>query len=581
MNALVTQLKDAGQDFEFYPTTDEIIRRLVSDLAHIRAHGLPVEVEGREFSRDFSFSSVLDIGAGDGKVLRALRAATFDERRNDEPRPIFAEFYAIEKALPLLQRLEPDVFIVGTDFLEQSLVAKQIDVTFCNPPYSEFTEWARKIIRESSSRLVYLVIPTRWADSEPIAAALKHRDATATILGTFDFEHAEDRTARAVVNLIRIELSGEKDDAFDRFFDEQFADLKARFKGTAKKDDEEETHEDPRFKSLVGGSNLPERLVALYDAEVANIQRNYDLVAKLDADLLREINVTPAGILGSLKARLTGLRNVYWQELFSHMSQVTNRLCTKKRNALLATLQKNGHVDFTVSNIHAVIIWVLKNANAYLDEQLLETFWAMVEKANVKNYKSNRRAFVFDRWRYAEEKPTHFALEFRLVLEHCGGIKRSSYSFDKGLEERACEFLGDLLTIAHNLGFLCDTNHPLLNRSQRETWESGAVKLFYCVVNGKRETLIEARAFLNGNMHVRMNQKFALALNVEFGRLKGWVKTGEEAADELGDPAAKKYFRTLVQLGTSHLPMLAAAPAVVEELPTQAPAVQPELAFGT
>ncbi len=579
MNALVEQLKTAGQDFEFYPTTDEIIRRLVADLADLRANGLPVDHEGHHFTRSVGFSTVLDIGAGDGKVLRALRKATFEEGRRDEPRPIFSEFYAIEKALPLLQRLEPDVFIVGTDFLEQSLVAKQIDVTFCNPPYSEFTDWARKIIRESSSRLVYLVIPTRWKDSPEIAAAIKHRDATPTILGEFSFVHAEDRAARAVVNLIRIELSAEKDDAFDRFFDEQFADLKARFKGKPKDDDEEKTHEDPRFKSLVGGSNLPERLVALYDAEVANIQRNYDLVAKLDADLLREINVTPAGILGSLKARLTGLRNVYWQELFSHMSQVTNRLCQKKRNALLATLQKNGHVDFTVSNIHAVVIWVLKNANAYLDEQLIEVFESMVEKANVRNYKSNRRAFTYDRWRYAEEKPTHIALEFRLVLAHCGGIRRG-YSFERGLSDQGCEFLGDLLTVAHNLGFLCDTTDARLNRALREKWESGTCETFRCMINGKNEPLVEVRAFYNNNLHVRLNQKFALALNVEVGRLKGWVKSGDEAADELGDQSAKKYFRTLVQLCTSHLPMLG-APAPVEEMPTPEPAQQPELAFGT
>jgi len=41
-------------------------------------------------------------------------------------------------------------------------------------------------------------------------------------IGEFSFEDAEDRKARATVNLIRIELSTETDDAFDRFFDEQF-----------------------------------------------------------------------------------------------------------------------------------------------------------------------------------------------------------------------------------------------------------------------------------------------------------------------------------------------------------------------
>lgn len=56
------------------------------------------------------------------------------------------------------------------------------------------------------------------------------------------------------------------------------------------------------------------------------------------------------------------------------------------------------------------------------------------------------------------------------------------------------------------------------------------------------EQLIEVRAFENGNMHVRLGQDFALALNVEYGRLKGWLKNGAAAAEELKDEAAPKHF---------------------------------------
>jgi hypothetical protein len=55
-----------------------------------------------------------------------------------------------------------------------------------------------------------------------------------------------------------------------------------------------------------------------------------------------------------------------------------------------------------------------------------------------------------------------------------------------------------------------------------------------------------------------MNQKFALALNVEYGRLKGWLKSGAEAVEELKDPEAAKYFGKHLQLGTHSLPMLGA-----------------------
>ena len=64
MNPLVSVLKDAAQDFEFYPTTQEIIDRLVADLAYLREE---------KFTQYASVESVLDIGAGSGKLLCALR----------------------------------------------------------------------------------------------------------------------------------------------------------------------------------------------------------------------------------------------------------------------------------------------------------------------------------------------------------------------------------------------------------------------------------------------------------------------------------------------------------------------------
>jgi hypothetical protein len=70
--------------------------------------------------------------------------------------------------------------------------------------------------------------------------------------------------------------------------------------------------------------------------------------------------------------------------------------------------------------------------------------------------------------------------------------------------------------------------------------------------------LFEVRAFLNGNMHIRLNQKFALALNVEHGRLKGWIKTAAEAVEELGDVGAAERFNSCFRLGSGNLPLMIA-----------------------
>ena len=55
-----------------------------------------------------------------------------------------AHRYGIEKSQTLLNNLHEKVIILGTEFHEQSLIDKEMDVIFCNPPYSEYEEWARK-----------------------------------------------------------------------------------------------------------------------------------------------------------------------------------------------------------------------------------------------------------------------------------------------------------------------------------------------------------------------------------------------------------------------------------------------------
>lgn len=171
---LVLTLQQEAQDFEFYPTTNEIIDALARDIQSIRdEHGY----------RYRGLDSVLDIGAGNGKVLLALR-----ERAG------MTALHAIEKSEILCDQLPPDILIVGTDFAQQSLLSKHTDVTFCNPPYSVFEEWAIKIIRQSASRIIYLVIPERWERSAGIADALKYRDAEcAKVVLLFDVRAFKNR----------------------------------------------------------------------------------------------------------------------------------------------------------------------------------------------------------------------------------------------------------------------------------------------------------------------------------------------------------------------------------------------------
>ncbi len=45
--------------------------------------------------------------------------------------------------------------------------------------------------------------------------------------------------------------------------------------------------------------------------------------------------------------------------------------------------------------------------------------------------------------------------------------------------------------------------------------------------------LMDVRAFKNGNLHIRVAKDVMLAINVKAGALLGWLRTAEEAAEEL------------------------------------------------
>jgi hypothetical protein len=540
MNALVSELKEKKEDFEFYPTTDEIIFSIIKNIKKLQD----------DYNYSFNFHSILDIGAGSGKVLKAIN------------KEFNVDLYAIEKADTLRDLLEQNVYIVGTDFNEQSLLDKTIDVTFCNPPYSEYEKWSKKIIRESCSPYIYLVIPTRWKESIVIKEAIKYRDAKFNIVGEYTFKEGE-RQARAIVNLIRIDLEKEKEDAFDRFFAEEFKELKDKFDSDEKESEydyeRKEKEKLKKFGTLVLGDSYLERIVQMYNEDIKKIKNNYLYVKKLEPELLKEFDIYPAKILSLLKDKLKNLKNLYWHELIGRMEEITERLISKKRQELLDTLNKNAHVDFTEGNIYAVVLWILKHAGQYIDGQLLEVYEEFISNANCKNYKSNQKVFEYDRWRYNEEKPSHVFLDFRLVVRYWGAIQLDWKGKDSEgrLTESACGHIRDLLTVANNLGFKCSTSDErLYHYSRDERWFPGQPQTFECWRKGKHITLFEVKAHKNGNLHVRLNQKFALALNVEYGRLKGWIHSGKQAAEELGDYKAPEYFKSNFTLLKSPFTMI-------------------------
>lgn len=571
--------------------------------------------------------------------------------RNDRERMAnkiyFEKYMAIEKSQTLIDNMPSNVFVVGTDFNENTLIDKKADYVFCNPPYSEYSQWTERIIKESNAKVIYLVIPKRWGTQGNIAYAIKQRRAAVSIVGNFDFLESEDRRARAKVSLVKIDLRGKavkpkygyrvkseecRIDPFDLWFNETF---KINAKKTEESDyqikqNKAKEHKENVKNALVNGSDLVSSLVELYNRDLTKLTTNYLKVSELDEDILKELNVDVKNLLSGFKEKIEGLKNLYWQEIFNNLDSITTRLTSRTRESLLNTLMSNTNIDFTTGNIRSVVIWVIKNSSKYFNSQMLEVYDDFTTEEGIKLYKSNAN-FLKDGWRYCKsekDKLGKYALDYRIV---CHGY-RSEYSWDREKEQLSDaqkQYIKDIVIIAKNLGFtidgisydtlsLKDKHNTTFNQNRKEPLKvgtktlDGKVEEVYCqthIPNENGEDVMEKdgviyvyrddqdytwyqykiksshkdggslyinhervrtendifttiRGHSNGNVHFQFNQEFIKKLNLEVGRLRGWLKTPQEAAEEFDITLeeANKYWKSTYELLPSTLAHLLPQP---------------------
>lgn len=552
---LLKVVQEQGVDQEWYPTCEKQIACIKADILKEQ------EKTYRRFDKNGIQLSILDCGAGDGRTLVAL---------TDGPR------YAIENCMPLVHAMDQSIMVIGSDFLAQSLFDKKTSVVFSNPPYSEFVLWACKIIREANSAFVYLILPERWSESVEIQNALKARGVTAESIGSFDYAEAH-RVARAKVNIVKIVLGGlayhgnesyTDKDPFSLWFDEQFP-LNAN-KTKASEWEQRQQMADKLKESIAAGGEggevvkregLIRLLETAYNAELQQLFDTYTKLTTIPRELLMELEISLDAVKASLKMKVGTLKDLYWKELFSSLDTITDKLCTESRNKLQEKLMKSTHVDFSESNAVAIVIWIIKQANIYYDQQVISVFETMTELANVQKYKSNQRTIQEDRWRYGSEFYSNlgpYGLDYRIILERVGGYKHpdSIYSDSRcGLAERARNLCDDLVTLANNIGMDSVGNIRCAERH----WLPGKPQLFYFMTaDGKKEVLFEAKAFKNSNTHIRLNERFIKKLNVVHGRLKGWLRTAADACEEMDIPAdlAEEAFNVQLSIGVQDVPLL-------------------------
>ena len=518
---IVSELKEAGQDFEFYPTTREMME---------------VVFQNFNFRRNFK---ILDIGCGlcafksfldeKSREINIFNQKCRELKKYDKIKDEFSfSYYGIEKSTILINKMPKDVLILGTDFNCCTLLDKKTDIIFCNPPYSEFKNWTKRIIREGFFREAFLIIPERWKDDPEIQQALIDTNTKSTILGSYDFLNAE-RKARAKINIVELQRNIEED-PFDWWFKDTFKMEEKRIRFEDERKEEEE-----RKNTLVLAKNKIETLLLLYDHDMNKLYSSFKAIGALDAKTLKNIGVDVYNVKEALREKITETKIFYWRLVFDLLDEITCRLTQESRNDLFERFKQLECVDFNEANIRSVVIWVIKNAPELLDRQLINLYKTFTSPDNIIKYKSNQKVFKADRWGWYKKDITHYCLTYRII---CDSLYFNSYSYTGADIDKfkAQTIVDDLAAVAYNLGFFV---------ASKDIPESFGEKYYIMQTNGK--PLLEFKVYQNGNTHIKLDKEFAKALNVEVARLLGWIRDKSDIAKEFPEEmaeGAEKYYNS-------------------------------------
>ncbi|MCL2210822.1 MAG: DUF4942 domain-containing protein [Treponema sp.] len=565
-------LRSGNEDYEWYPTTAEIMEAMKKDIwDYLRSHNLSYR-EDRDSgiridtSRDewdekkkkykeittLSIDSFLDVGAGDGRVLDCL---------NEDQGGRLCKKYGIEiaraQADDLIRR---GVFIIGRNFWDVTLIDQHYALIYSNPPFSQFEHWACKILYEGSFNILYLVMPKRWIDSKLIHKELKDRYEY-KIIGDFNFSEA-DREARGTVNLVRINAEWRNqtesgttrngkswketyhyqnkiEDAFARFVRENIAD----FKETPESEWNEE-----EITAVALKQTPIEQLISDYEIEKKTLGDAFIAIGKLDAEIIKLLGQDKKSMLEIIRKTFKRLRSKYWRAAFEKLEPVKDRMIRKTRENIFNNIKEFKTLDFNADNIYSIIIWIINNCNIGILDQIGEVFDALTDKDFITEYKSNRH-WTKGTWRHTQSDYKYKELPARWKLGLDYRIVVSTYGY-RSYGTRYT-IVDDFIIICSNLGFPidpCDT----------PDYEEHQTEQKFHTVDG--ELAFTMRYYTgNKNAHLKINKRLLMKFNIEVAKIRKWMSDPDDVVEEFDipkDEATRLWNSGLVLIGNSDVKML-------------------------
>lgn len=567
MTSIIPVLKQNNQDFEFFPTTAEILQAVSDNIFKEKTKDL-LNDAGELVFDDYTkrkmqeHISILDICAGNGSALMQLKSNLTQKGFTH------ISLSAIEKSFILYSLLDDDIALVGTDYFAENMINKKADIVFCNPPFSQTEEWFKRLLTTTPACVkdIYFVCPSKQGLSkkyqtmfdEFVLSKGRKGEYTMSVLQnkTFSFTDGE-RSARvdAVVLHLSLKSKYEYSEKYDKdsLFSVHFPELETKLKkaGYSSYRDVEEDKNQQRRDLVVaqfGDDDIVKVLVEEYQMEYNEFMDAYSKLNEVPLLLLRKLDIDLYKAKELLFGFLTNLETRYWRKLFELYQPLREKLTSVSIKKLMDYVQSRNF-SFTYANCLAVTVFAVKQTNRLLIEQVLTKYKHWAEVGNYHGYKSNQR--LFDEGRFKDkinpdDIKTAYHATHRWTNTDIENIMPFTVGERKNLEYRIVDVgltfekdrwtcvenstawvaCNDLMTIAKNFGY--DGN---LNIADTEHGKRYTVHGFDR--NNNSVVLFEYKVFKNGNAHFFINKDFMIDIMLSVGKYLGWVHSKEQAMQDL------------------------------------------------
>ena len=292
----------------------------------------------------------------------------------------------------------------------------------------------------------------------------------------------------------------------------------------------EMAQEGTRSYELVKSEGVLAALLEHYEQDMQQILEQYKNISKIDSSLLAELGVKYDAIRESVKEKLFGMRNLYWNLLFTHLTPISSRLTTNFKNQLLTTLNNNA-LDFTMKNALYIVDFAITYANNLVEDSLISVFRDLSCESSIKRYYRSNERMYNDRWRHnntEDYKQCKILLDYRFIYSSWGNF--GNYDWQRGLNESARDFTHDLLVVMRLLGY----GNLYLTEDISTMTQGDKLSIRGTGPDGKELDLVQVRYYANGNRHIKINTEAMARFNTTVSRLLGWVRNREEYQEETG-----------------------------------------------